>query len=306
MPRQVVVIATFFSCLTAAPGRVLAWNYTGHRVISSVAYRALDDATRKRVADALRKHPAYGGLWAKRATNGPDEDLNLFWNASVFPDDARQPPWDRYNAPRTHYVNFRILADRGNTVEPPVEGENVLNSYVAHLAGVRDPGTPPGDKALHLSWVFHQAEDIHQPLHSVARISKAFPEPEGDRGGNGVSLPNPRARGERGNNLHAYWDDLLGADDAPDAVARVADGLAAEYPRAAFAGELTRTDIRQWAAEGVPISLNTVYRNLDPAITRFADRPVGYDADATRAARRRAALAGYRLADELKRLFPAE
>jgi len=51
------------------------------------------------------------------------------------------------------------------------------------------------------------------------------------------------------------------------------------------------------------ISLKTVYNNLDPEITNFVDVPVGYDADARRAARRRVALAGYRLADELKRLF---
>lgn len=51
------------------------------------------------------------------------------------------------------------------------------------------------------------------------------------------------------------------------------------------------------------ISLMTVYNNLDPEVTTFADVPVGYEADATRSARRRAALAGYRLADELKRLF---
>jgi hypothetical protein len=46
-----------------------------------------------------------------------------------------------------------------------------------------------------------------------------------------------------------------------------------------------------------------VYRNLDPDITTFAEMPVGYKADATCLARRRAALAGYTLTDELKRLF---
>jgi hypothetical protein len=30
-------------------------------------------------------------------------------------------------------VNYRILTDQGVRVEPPVNGENVLNSYVAHL-----------------------------------------------------------------------------------------------------------------------------------------------------------------------------
>jgi hypothetical protein len=67
-----------------------------------------------------------------------------------------------------------------------------------------------------------------------------------------------------------------------------------------------RKDIKQWAEESADLSLKTVYRDLDPGITRFVDRPVGYDADARRAARRRAALAGYRLADELNRLFRAE
>ena len=46
-----------------------------------------------------------------------------------------------------------------------------------------------------------------------------------------------------------------------------------------------------------------MYKNLDPEITNFVDVPVGYDADAQTAARKRVALAGYRLADELKKLF---
>ena len=51
------------------------------------------------------------------------------------------------------------------------------------------------------------------------------------------------------------------------------------------------------------MSLGTVYRNLDPEITNFTDLPIGYEADARKAARKRAALAGYRLGEELKRLF---
>jgi hypothetical protein len=86
-------------------------------------------------------------------------------------------------------------------------------------------------------------------------------------------------------------------------VEKLADELIREYPREGFANELAKTNIRDWADESVHISVMIVYKNLDPEITTFADLPVGYEADATRAARRRAALAGYRLADELKRLF---
>jgi hypothetical protein len=43
--------------------------------------------------------------------------------------------------------------------------------------------------------------------------------------------------------------------------------------------------------------------NLDAEITKFVDVPIGYEADAKRVAGRRGVLAGYRLAEELKRLF---
>jgi hypothetical protein len=210
---RVIMLAV---ALAIMPSVGHAWNYTGHRIIGSIAYRQLDDATRKRVADVLKKHPAYNDLWLNRRTNGPNEIENLFWNASVFPDDARSDPWRKYGRSAAHYVNYRILNQDGTMVEPPLRGENVINSYVAHLGKIVDEKTPDDEKALHLRWLFHQAGDIHQPLHAVARFSKALPQ--GDRGGNGVTVPNPRSAGDRGNNFHAYWDDLLGRDDSPAAI----------------------------------------------------------------------------------------
>ena len=246
----------------------------------------------------LKKHPAYADLWAHRPTNGPDEILNLLWNASVFPDDARSEPWRRYRRSLAHYVNYRI---EGNKVEPPVRGENILNSYVAHLRQIQSPRTSVEDKALHLSWVFHQAGDIHQPLHAVARFSKALPQ--GDRGGTEVHIPNPRGQSERRNNLNAYWDDLLGTDQNPAAIEKLAEELVKEYPQAGFVNELAKTNIRDWAEESVQISLKTVYNNLDPEITNFVDVPVGYDADARRAARMRVALAAHRFASRSSLLY---
>ncbi len=138
----------------------------------------------------------------------------------------------------------------------------------------------------------------------MARFSKELPN--GDRGGNAVVVPNPRGRGDQRNNLHAYWDDLLGADDAPDAINALADGIIAECPRAGFAYELRRLEILDWAVEGVDVAIKTAYRDLDAEETFFNNLPIGYEADAKRTARRRAALAGYRLGDELKRLFPGK
>ena len=85
--------------ILGCPAASFAWNYTGHRVIASIAYRQLDDQTRRKIAEVLKKHPAYADLWANRPTNGPDEILNLLWNASIFPDDARSEPWRRTGGP---------------------------------------------------------------------------------------------------------------------------------------------------------------------------------------------------------------
>jgi hypothetical protein len=78
-----------------------------------------------------------------------------------------------------------------------------------------------------------------------------------------------------------------------------------EYPETAFAAELKKPRMNDWARESVDSALRVVYRNLPADQATFADLPIGYEADATREARKRAALAGYRLASELRRLFPA-
>jgi len=281
--------------LILLPTPTFAWNGTGHKVIATIAYRQLDPQTRQKIAELLKKHPAYVDLWAVHADNGGNAALSLFWDASIFPDVARREPWKKYDRSTEHYVNFRIMAEEGNKVEPPLDGENVLNSYVAHVRSMTDPKTSDTDKALHLSWIFHQAGDIHQPLHAVARFSKAIPE--GDRGGNEVGFPSARGIG----NLHSYWDSLLGRAEDPAELEKLADAIVAEHPKDGLAAELAKMNISDWAQESVSLSLSTVYRNLDPNIRRFADRPIGYEADAVRVARKRIALAGYRLGEELRR-----
>jgi hypothetical protein len=77
------------------PTASFAWNYTGHRVIASIAYRHLDDQTNRKIAEVLKKHPAYADLWVNRRTNGPDEGI--------------APALDhRVRFPYPHPVQFRL------------------------------------------------------------------------------------------------------------------------------------------------------------------------------------------------------
>jgi hypothetical protein len=58
MWRSRYLVPLFLTILILiVPNLAHAWNYTGHRVIASVAYRQLDDQTKKRITEVLRKHP---------------------------------------------------------------------------------------------------------------------------------------------------------------------------------------------------------------------------------------------------------
>jgi hypothetical protein len=233
-------------------------------------------------------------------------------HASTFADDVRPPSRFRadFHHPTHHYVTFRFNSkepDRGRG-EPPADEENLLTTYQEYLKIVRDCKARDSDarRAIALCWIFHQEGDIHQPLHAVSRFSNAFPQ--GDRGGNLVHpFPNPRGSRPYSKNLHAYWDDLLGDDDVVktfEALNERVEVILSEFPRAKMhSPELKEDDVRVWARESYDAAKETAYRDLDPEVTSYDELPVAYEAEAQKLARRRIALAGYRLAEVLEDLF---
>jgi hypothetical protein len=180
------------------------------------------------------------------------------------------------------------------------------------------------DKAVALAWLAHLTGDIHQPLHCGTLYTEEL-FPTGDAGGNatGVRVGGQPVR------LHTYWDGLLGK--ALDLSAEIKDTpeytelaykvaclgaarLTRDHPRDALE-ELKRTDFKDWMAEGSELAAKVAY--WDGEIARIAVKvpagfnapipdaakevPEGYAQRAAEVANRRAALAGYRLADLLKR-----
>jgi hypothetical protein len=79
---------------------------------------------------------------------------------------------------------------------------NVIQAIRLARRLLADANTPDDKKAIWLCWVFHDVEDIHQPLHSSALFSKNL-YPTGDKGGNSIKT-------DQRQNLHAVWDQFLG------------------------------------------------------------------------------------------------
>ena len=301
-----VIVGLTFVC----SGTAYAWNGAGHRTIAYIAYSRLDPETRAKVAAILRRHPAMtNGDWpSRKAVSSGNEELDMFMNASVFPDDARDTrgSYADEHRPTWHYINFPIVSEEAKgdpsiTIVDPRAGETAFFAHDRSAREAADRGANDVRRAIALSWIFHLDGDIHMPLHAVARYSKAFPE--GDRGGNSVRIERP---GKRPTNLHAYWDGLILQAEDFATVRRTADDLLLEFPADSLPELKSPGGFEAWAEESVDVARKLVYRDLDPMQTTYRDAlPVAYAADAQRAARRRAILAGYRLAEDLKSIVAA-
>jgi hypothetical protein len=260
LPIASALIAVLLATPSPAPAPSATWNDCGHRVIAAIAFGQMAPEARDAVVSLLREHPAAkdATFWLGHEKNSDDPELNLFLNASVFPDDARRPgPFKQYDIGRAHYVNFRIMVRPEGEVEvlPPIQDledddphGDVLESLDANVAIARDRSADPAGRALALSWIFHQVGDLHQPLHNVARFAPVTPN--GDRGGNDIRF------GEY--TLHGYWDWALGGDASPENVDALAAALAAEHPRESFGDRLEKSEPLDWSREGVRLALRYV------------------------------------------------
>lgn len=106
-----------------------------------------------------------------------------------------------------------------------------------------------GDKhealaAYSLPWLIHLAGDVHNPLHTVSRYSKALLK--GDRGGNDVWV---RSSSAASINLHAFWDGIGGNDPSPAYVDRFAAELTRDYVTK-HPNTVAETRPETWVVEG--------------------------------------------------------
>ena len=264
-----------------------------------------------------------------------DGDRILFERAAYWPDLARQ--LDKYNRPTWHYIGWtwRQAADgTAHDTDLPVAEPNAVSQLVELARSVADTSGRPAERAIDLAWIFHLVGDVHQPLHAASRVTERRDEREGDRGGNGFGLD------EWNRNLHAFWDGALDgrfrAEYRLRALAtftsesrrplpperfwrafgelrdreyeahknRVAAEARARHPLDdTIRANLKSGDFEAWARESNRIVRASVY----PAdLTRGEAPPSAYADLAYEVSLRRAALAGYRLADLLRRMLGAD
>jgi hypothetical protein len=298
-----------------------AWGPIGHMAVAYLAYEQLAPATKTRTNALLRLNPAYGD-WEKQVPAGAsaeDHDRLIFMMAANWADDIKSDP--KYSDDGTdpnipsaptatqnigyadllrhrywHFIDVPFSND--HTALSPVPTPNAKTQIEAFRAVLRGD-QPDALKSYDMVWLLHLVGDIHQPLHAVARITQG--DTTGDAGGNKVKL-----RGDADTNLHAYWDNLPGADCSfCKDKARCAE-RATVYAQHAAEPAAKRTlspETDKWVEESVAAAKRDVYRDpIEGQEGPYTILPMSsYDAAAYRLAQERVSEAGARLAELLNR-----
>lgn len=136
-------------------------------------------------------------------------------------------------------------------------------------------------------------------MHCESFFSAAYPA--GDKGGNDFYV-RPATRGVR---LHGIWDGLLGSAINPRTQWNYAIELDAKFPRTALPELAAHTTSKEWSLESRQLAIQYGYLNGNlrggmsestaPAL------PADYTKQAKTVAERQGAMAGYRLADEIRK-----
>jgi hypothetical protein len=288
-------------CLALCTSTSFAWNRAGHMVTGAIAYsdlKANHPETLRKALALLHHHPEFHSRWAEAIKDLPDKEnheLYIFMMVARWADDIRDNP--TYSRPNWHYINFPFTFDGTPTRQP--DSTNIITAFTQSFANASSPSLPDAERAISLAWIFHLVGDVHQPLHTSGLFSTEFPN--GDKGGNDFRIT--AEPGGRLINLHSFWDGVLIGSDNFQQVKNQAirTGYHLSYQRAKLQ-ELKETNFGNWAKdESFRLAKEFAYEN--GALKSGSTLTQEYRDKAKAAGERRIALAAYRLADLLVKLF---
>lgn len=312
--RKGLMGLTLAAVLLALQTAALAWDDTGHMVVSYIAYSRLTPAAKARIDRLLIPPPPPPGV------RFPDRGFVFFCERNYDPvmianwmDDLRDnslsdplKPW--------HFINFNPIFDGIPPKQIKPDKENVLKRVNWALmmleAGKNFDKTPTKSddraNAELLGYLIHLVGDMHQPLHCTTRYSTKHPD--GDAGGNLFPIDTEKAK-----NLHSFWDAAAGSFDF-DKVQRPPFGKLADQQKkiAEYATAVMKAypadDNPEWKKAMTPArwvrESNNDARNFGfSGITEGAKPDDEYVRKAQDVAKRRLAFAGYRLAEALNRIY---
>lgn len=247
----IVRLLLALAALLAAAPAAAYWEY-GHRAVATIAWEAMQPATRTQVRALLR----HGAL-----LDTPDCPVRTIEEASVWAD-CIKPLGDRFNyANSWHYQNVDICQPFDLTAA--CKDGNCVSAQIERTARlVADKTVPRRERLQALAFLIHFVGDLSNPMHAGDR---------GDRGGNDVAANYGLIGGRT--NLHGIWDGYLAerAITTPPAGGRA---LLAPVPPAERAA-LAAGSVEDWSRQSWQAARELAYASLigDPCGPLPKERP---------------------------------
>lgn len=294
-----------------------AWDDVGHKISAYIAWQRMNAAARENVVRILRAAPEDSHLSAFYMNYGSTPEaqrkreffmLTATW-ADIVRDRAFETRYRKYHKSNWHYDDT-FWRQNGSKAEP-LSGFNEGGAAVPRLVEfdktIRDASASERDKAIAIAWIMHLIGDLHQPLHTSARVTEQ--EPKGDQGGNLFLLSPQGTKREDQLNLHWYWDSIVVRAVPPPRTGEFAERAYIEpaaqrmmrkYPFAAVQPGLKVGDFAALQQESFAYNPTVVF---SPDLVRFQPPSAKYRRDAYALAERQLALAGYRMGELFNAVF---
>lgn len=295
-------------CLVlCAPIVSLGWGAGGHMIVAKVAFGRLNPRAKAEVKKLLAIQIQRAGLSPKSkallaSATAKSKD---FVNAAHWPDDLR-PITEFDSFKELHFIDTAFSDD--GTALPALPTPNIVSAMQDEV-NILKTSTDDNERAQALRFLIHFVGDVHQPLHCATRVSSA--NPQGDRGGNLVSIKVPGANGTvKTTNLHSYWDSGIstfpptGANFAPPSLTKVAaaatQAVAGNPDTDPGLNLSDPTSFQAWADESFALAKDVAYKGI-----KTGSKPnAAYRTNGAKVARQRVAWGGYRLAALLNSIWP--
>jgi hypothetical protein len=315
MLKRISTLLLFSVILSTAYFPALAWDATGHKISAYIAWQNMTPATRERVISLLEKAPeesqiaAYYTTWGAQSAEARKREFFMIiasW-ADIIRDREFKARY-RFHRSNWHYddVFWTTRDGKIETLPAPEDGGQALTRIKEFMKTI-ESNASAADKAVAIAWLEHLIGDIHQPLHTSARVTER--EPKGDQGGNLFLLTPQDTPRENQQNLHSFWDGIVvrsqpNIDDECDLtyMEPLARKFMKDHPIDKMRSRLATGDPDTWVRESLTLAQTEVFSK---DLVRFQAPSKDYKKRAFKIGGERLALAGYRMAEVFNKAFGA-
>jgi hypothetical protein len=313
MLKRIPALLLFSIILSNGYFSTFAWDDTGHKISAYIAWQNMTPAARDKAISLLEKAPEESQIAAFYMTYGSQSQdvrkLEYFMLLASWADIIRDRDFKaryKFHKGNWHYSDTFWTVRNGaiETLPDPEDGGQAILRIKEFMRTIEGNGSA-ADKAVAIAWLEHLIGDVHQPLHTSARVTER--ELKGDQGGNLFLLTPDGTPRESQQNLHSFWDGIVvrtepNADSECDRgyLEPIARKFMKDHPVDKLRSRLAAADPDKWARESLALAQTEVFSR---DLIRFQAPSNNYKKRAYKISGERLALAGYRMAEVFNKAF---